>query len=81
MEKGIPIERAEDADAHGFAAWVSDGDEARMRAFLDELHVPYRVRGAKGAARLKRFLRARRRCFRRCACARRFCTCFPGACG
>ena len=59
MEKGIPIERAEDADAHGFAAWVSDGDEARMRAFLDELHVPYRVRGAKGAARLKRFLRAR----------------------
>ena len=59
MEKGIPIERAEDADAHGFAAWVSDGDEARMRVFLDELHVPYRVRGAKGAARLKRFLRAR----------------------
>ena len=48
MEKGIPIERAEDADAHGFAAWVSDGDEARMRVFLDELHVPYRVRGAKG---------------------------------
>ncbi len=59
MEAGIPIERAEDADAHGFAAWVSDGDEARMRAFLDELHVPYRVRGARGAARLKRFLRAR----------------------
>lgn len=59
MEAGIPIERAEDADAHGFAAWVSDGNEARMRAFLDDLHVPYRVRGARGAARLKRFLRAR----------------------
>lgn len=59
MEKGIPIERAEDADTHGFAAWVSDGNEARMRAFLDELHVPYRIRDARGAARFRRFLRAR----------------------
>lgn len=70
MERGISIERAEDADAHGFAAWVSDGNEARMRALLDELHVPYRIRGARGAARVKRFLRARAALLPAlCACA------------
>lgn len=70
MEREIPIERAEDADAHGFAAWVSDGNEARMRALLDELHVPYRIRGARGAARVRRFLRARAALLPAlCACA------------